>query len=289
MNPEDRLRALNDSDRWTVNAIQPRENPFGSVAPARRRQSWRMIFAEIGVVAVVGAVIFGAITIQNRTSPDISENPTPVPTSTPIPTPEVTQPPVPSNTPEPPPVNAPTVSKIVISSAGVELRSESEKVLNHFEYLEEDTDALVAALKDVLGNEPALSHDDGDSMAFPSEKFDWGGFIVADYEGDADSTRQAFQVEVWASEVNNVTIVTDDGVGIGTPVSRVQTLSDALGDTQGFENQLEGVWYLDRIPANGTDEPTNSNELPVYTTVISADNDSTVVTRILAPGRIFGP
>jgi len=82
MNPEDRLRALKDSDRWTVNALEPRKNPFGETKPTGRRQSFRMIVAEVAIVAAVAGIVFGAIALQNQGAEEIATTPTPTPTQT---------------------------------------------------------------------------------------------------------------------------------------------------------------------------------------------------------------
>ena len=80
MTPEDRLRALKNSDRWTVNALEPRKNPFGESKPAGRRQSLRMIIAEVAVVAAVAGIVFGAIALTNRAPNEVATTPTPTPT-----------------------------------------------------------------------------------------------------------------------------------------------------------------------------------------------------------------
>ena len=289
MNPEDRLRALNDSERWTVNALTPRENPFGSATPVRRRQSWRLILAEIAVVAAVGAAIIGVIAVQNRSAPDISDKPAPVmPTSTP--SPDVTAPPQPSNTPEPPPANAPVepaVSRIVISSSGVQLQAKSGDVLEEFGYFESDADAMVDALNDLFDAKPAVTHVAGDDYTRPSDHLDWGGLIIYDYEGEVSAIRQDFSIVAWASEVEGVSIVTADGVGIGTPVSRVQTLEDEEGDDS-FREDHEGYWYLDWVLYDETYEPSPGEETPVFATYVVAEDGSDVVTRVQAPSRNFG-
>ena len=77
MTPEDRLRALKNSDRWTVNALEPRKNPFGESKPAGRRQSLRMIIAEVAVVAAVAGIVFGAIALTNSAPKEVATTPTP--------------------------------------------------------------------------------------------------------------------------------------------------------------------------------------------------------------------
>ena len=81
MTPEDRLRALKNSDRWTVNALEPRKNPFGESKPAGRRQSLRMIIAEVAVVAAVAGIVFGAIALTNSAPKEVATTPTPTPSA----------------------------------------------------------------------------------------------------------------------------------------------------------------------------------------------------------------
>ena len=81
MTPEDRLRALKNSDRWTVNALEPRKNPFGESKPAGRRQSLRMIIAEVAVVAAVAGIVFGAIALTNSVPQEVATTPSPTPSA----------------------------------------------------------------------------------------------------------------------------------------------------------------------------------------------------------------
>ena len=290
MTPEDRLRALNSSDRWTVNALAPRDNPFGSAAPARRRQSWKLIFAEIAVVAAVGAIIFGAITLQNRPTDNTSDDPVPiVPTSTP--TPEITLPPVPSNTPEPPPTHAPAapkVARIVVSSVGVELQSKDGDVVDEFIYLDEDAEKIIETMTDLLAVDPVVTRQDAVTHFLAFDHYEWGGFIVEDLEGGAAKPFVPdFRVKAWASEVNGITIVTASGVGIGTPESRIRTISQDLGLGAEYGDN-DGYWVVETADVPDYELDGDGGKPAVYNTMVAVEGDATVVTRILAPGRNFG-
>lgn len=302
MNPEDRLRALNDSDRWTVNAIQPRENPFGSTAPVRRGQSWRMIFAEIGVVVAVGAIIFGAIVLQSGSEDNLS-NPVPLPdvtSSTPAPAPSPTvTPPVVTPTPPPVPPAAPVAEKVVVTTRALELQTNSGEVVESFLYNDDDwqaeSQAMSAALSELFGEEPTVTEMYSQVYWGKYFEYQWGDGFLAYVRGDkVIGGDRVFELFITGSEVRGIPVETKDGFSIGTPIDDVtEFVEEEYGQTRITSPGEEGGFLTDRIYLTGERAKEEDKTLPegIRSTdgvsVSWAKGDATI-TEIRAPGRNYG-
>lgn len=292
MTPEDRLRALNSSDRWTVNALAPRDNPFGSAAPARRRQSWKLIFAEIAVVAAVGAIIFGAITLQNRGDNTSNPHPDPIVSST-TPTPSPTVPP-PVETPEPP--AAPVTEKIVLTLKRMELQSDSGEVVDRFRYSASDWrtegEKAVAALDALFDKKPTVTHTE-DPLWGKFIEYDWDGFVAFVHDSDEFGGDAAFQIRVTASEVNGIPIETPEGFSIGSSVTNV---SDFAHEQYGQPRREKGggsYSFMDPVELEGAEGEAANETLPngpkaMDGVRLSWLEGETTVTTIDAPARNYG-
>ena len=301
MTPEERFRALQSPDRWTVNSIEPRTNPFGAVKPSRFGQSWRVVLAEVALVGAVAAGVFGVIAVQNRADEPLSNDP-PVPVMTsPAPTPEATLPP-PVETPTPPPPAppaAPVVKKIVVTTDGLQLLAKNGDVLDEFAYFaddwEQEGEDAIEALSDAFEQEPEVTPVESSPHFSAYFETDWDGFIIFDIGGGPTlKNDMAFMADVTARTVNGVRIETGDGVRIGTPLHEVEALAFEQNGDEPLAGNETGSYLLDRIELEG-EAADAENEMmgdgfrAAYGTSIQVQEGDTEVSRILAPGRNFGP
>jgi hypothetical protein len=223
----------------------------------------------VAVMALAFALAGCAPTAENAEPPQVSATPTPTPTTEP-----------------------PVVTTIVMTASELQLLNEDGDTLQTFEYFVNGDDAsALEALTALLGDDPETRTDEAATHFPRMTSYTWDDFTLVDTEPRAGGSYpevNEFYVYATAPLARGISVRTEEGVSVGTPVSDIDTSKPMAESRESADSDIvETLYGIERIDVE--DLLNYDAGYPPFIAVSAwTSNADDLVYRLQAPVSNFG-